>query len=254
MLYFCKLLFSFAIRRLYRARESRGQDVFYSSFATLCCQYEVVLIVPCIIHPSTGPRNSRAGCIPGPSCSRAGSIVSLFLLQARGIRGRERIGPRNSRAGKCGHSSDVRSFIISFFIPAGPEGGLARPLDGCTGADARPTSTRCLRTRGGLPPDACECAKVADSTRDVCRIGLRRARESRKIIGVRGIGIEPDRTEPNNRDGLRNWGLHAVPSVKLPAAPGQGKLRYPSMRPPSCKSGRGPKTVQTPFTPPHSGI
>ena len=115
-------------------------------------------------------------------------------------------------------------------------------------------STRCLRARGGLPPDACECAKVAGSTYDVCRIGLRRARESRKITGVREIGIGSYRTEPSTRDGLRNRGLHAVPSVTPPMAPGKGKLRHPSMRFPSCKSGRDPKTDQTPLTPPHSGI
>ena len=244
---FCKLLFSFTVRCSHRARETRGRDVFYSSFATLCCQCEVVLIVPCIIHPSTGPRNSRAGCTPGPSCSGAGCIVSLSLLQARGIRGWKRIGPRNSRAGKYGHSSVHSSF------PPGPRAGVPVRLTVVPG-QRLPDEHPVFASRGGLPPDACECAKVAVSTYDVCRIGLRRARESRKITGVRGIGIEPDRTEPNTRDGLRNRGLHAVPSMKLPAAPGRGKLCHPSTRVTSCKSGRDPRTVPTPLTPPHSGV
>jgi hypothetical protein len=154
VLYFCKLLFSFAIRRLYRARESRGPDVFYSSFATLYCQYEVVLIVPCIIHPSTGPRNSRAGCTPGPSCSRAGSIVSLFLLQGRGIRGRERIGPRNSRAGKYGHSSIHSSF------PSGPKAGLPVRLTVVPGQTLDRRAPGVCEPAGGSPPTRVNAPKL----------------------------------------------------------------------------------------------
>ena len=228
-------------------RNSRA-GVFYSS-PTMSYRHNVMWYY--VFHVSfilsTGPRNSRAGCTPGPRCSRAGGIVSLFLLQARGIRGWKRIGPRNSRAGKYGHSSVHSSF------PPGPRAGVPVRLTVVPG-QRLPDEHPVFASRGGLPPDACECAKVAVSTYDVCRIGLRRARESRKITGVRGIGIEPDRTEPNTRDGLRNRGLHAVPSMKLPAAPGRGKLCHPSTRVTSCKSGRDPRTVPTPLTPPHSGV
>ena len=134
---------------------------------------------------------------------------------------------------------------------------LARPFDGCTGLDAQPMSARCLRDRGRLPSDACECAEIATTAVTYAGLGyccVCRARESWEITGVMGIGIESDRTEPNTRDGLRNRELRAVPSTKLPAAPGRGKLRHPSTRVTSCKSGRVPRTVKTPLTPPHSGV
>ena len=49
-------------------------------------------------------------------------------------------GPRDSGPGAHRpeelEGGEVRSFINSFFIPARPEGGRTRPLDGCTGAEA----------------------------------------------------------------------------------------------------------------------
>jgi len=49
---------------------------------------------------------------------------------------------------------------------------LARPFDGCTGLDAQPMSARCLRDRGRLPSDACECAEIATAAVNLCRIGI----------------------------------------------------------------------------------